>query len=223
MKKELKEIELNQERIKVIINRKNNKNTYIKVVEGNIVVNTHFFMLDKDIERLLILNANKILKILNKQKSQKLLDNQFRYLGKIYELVIRPGRKFTFEKTKDTFYIVSNYDIDKTIEKVYKKEAEILFPQLLTECLKEFNKYYHKLPPKLVIRKMRRRFGTCYYTKDQICLNSQLMKYEIDLIKYVIYHELVHFIEHNHSKKFYACLEKVCPNYKELKKKLNSF
>ena len=223
MKTEIKEVTLQQQNIKVIINRKNNKNTYIKVVDGNIIVNTNKYVSQSDIERLIHQNQHKILKIINKQIGQKLNSNQIRYLGKIYQLVLTSGNKLEIQKTSNAFYVTSKYDYEKTVDLIYKKEAENVLPKLLSECLTEFNKYYRKTPPKLIIRKMTRRYGTCYYTKDQICLNSHLMKYDVDVIKYVIYHELVHFIHHDHSKNFYASLQLVCPNYKELKKKLNNF
>jgi len=36
----------------------------------------------------------------------------------------------------------------------------------------------------------------------------------------VVYHEFCHFLHPDHSKKFYACLSKFVPDWKERKKRL---
>jgi predicted metal-dependent hydrolase len=38
--------------------------------------------------------------------------------------------------------------------------------------------------------------------------------------EYVVVHELAHLIEMNHSKKFYAIVEKYLPDYKERRRML---
>ena len=42
-----------------------------------------------------------------------------------------------------------------------------------------------------------------------------LIAFPIDIIDYVIVHELAHLIEFNHSKKFWAVVSKIDPSYKE--------
>ena len=39
-----------------------------------------------------------------------------------------------------------------------------------------------------------------------------------EIIKYVIVHELVHLIEHNHSTKYWEHVKKIYPNIDEAKK-----
>ena len=43
----------------------------------------------------------------------------------------------------------------------------------------------------------------------------------LECIEYVVLHEFTHFLVANHSKEFYDELSRVCPDYKELKNKLN--
>ena len=55
---------------------------------------------------------------------------------------------------------------------------------------------------------MKRKWGYCNKREKLIKLNSELIKYSINEIDYVIVHELSHFIEFNHSKNFWKYVKK---------------
>ncbi len=74
---------------------------------------------------------------------------------------------------------------------------------------------------RIALRNQKTRFGSCSY-RNNINLNINLMNYDFDVIDYVILHELAHTKIKNHSKDFWSEVEKYCPNYKELRKKLKS-
>ena len=67
---------------------------------------------------------------------------------------------------------------------------------------------------------MRRKWGYCNKRKSLIKLNSDLIKYSINEIDYVIIHELSHFLEFNHSKRFWSFVKKYKKDYKEAQKVL---
>ena len=69
--------------------------------------------------------------------------------------------------------------------------------------------------PEIQIKKMKRRWGACFYQKNRVCFNLVLAHIDYALIDYVIVHELCHFLEANHSKAFYHEIEKRMPDYKE--------
>lgn len=64
---------------------------------------------------------------------------------------------------------------------------------------------------KVSIRQQRTRWGSCSH-KNNISLNAKLAKLPDELMDYVILHELVHTRIHNHSKKFWAELDKYVGN-----------
>ena len=74
---------------------------------------------------------------------------------------------------------------------------------------------------KLTLRNQKTRFGSCSFVNN-INLNINLMNYDFDIIDYVLIHELVHTKVKNHSKTFWNEVEKYCPNYKELRKRLKT-
>ena len=74
--------------------------------------------------------------------------------------------------------------------------------------------------PEIKFRKMVSRWGSCHPQKGILTFSTNLMYAPKECVKYVVWHEFTHFLQANHSAKFYAELEKVCPDWKEYKRKL---
>lgn len=73
--------------------------------------------------------------------------------------------------------------------------------------------------PPFSIRTMRRRWGSCS-GRGELTLNTQLIKVPPFCLDYVILHELAHLKEHNHSKRFYAVLDDLLPDWRRERTKL---
>ena len=76
--------------------------------------------------------------------------------------------------------------------------------------------------PKITVRNMKTRWGSCTPAKKSIRLNLQLIKADIECIEEVALHEIVHFIHQNHSKDFYGVMEKYMPDYKKRGERLKN-
>jgi len=63
-------------------------------------------------------------------------------------------------------------------------------------------------------------WGSCNPKKGVLTFNTYLMYAPPECIKYVVLHEFTHFLQANHSKKFYGELEKVSPQWRECKEQL---
>ena len=72
------------------------------------------------------------------------------------------------------------------------------------------------------LRKMKRQWGNCNH-KGIITINSQLIRYPLNCIDYVLIHELTHLIHLNHGKSFYRLMEQVCPNWNQQRLLLSQF
>ena len=67
------------------------------------------------------------------------------------------------------------------------------------------------------IRQMKTRWGSCNPYKSYINLNIELIKKPKSCIEYVVFHELVHLLYPDHSKKFYDYLTLYMPDWQKRK------
>ena len=67
--------------------------------------------------------------------------------------------------------------------------------------------------PTIRFREMKSRWGSCQPEKCLITLNTRLIGVPYEAAEYVVMHEFVHFLEPNHSKRFYARLSEFMPDW----------
>lgn len=100
----------------------------------------------------------------------------------------------------------------------YRKEIKNKIPEVLEKCVNVVG----KRPNEWRVKNMKTRWGTCNTRDKRIWLNLQLAKKPMDCLEYVTIHELTHLYVPNHGKEFKEYMDIFCPNWKELKKKLNN-
>lgn len=210
-------ININDKQVEVIIiKKKGNKNTYLRVKDDlNLYVTTTFFMTDRKIKEIINDNMDSIIRMYEKQYYKFELKNDFYYLGKKYDLVKTNNKDVIIGDEK--FFIPVDFDIDKWL----KKQALKLFKERLDYW---YNNFDRKIPyPILTVRKMTSRWGVCNSKLVRVTLNLELIKKDISCLDYVIVHELSHFIEMNHSNRFWNVVGKNYPNYKEIRRIMKNY
>ncbi|HEY8118210.1 MAG TPA: SprT family zinc-dependent metalloprotease [Methylophilaceae bacterium] len=75
--------------------------------------------------------------------------------------------------------------------------------------------------PPLFLSNARSRWGSCN-SRGEVRLNWRLLQAPPHIINYVICHELAHLKEMNHSAKFWAVVERICPDYKRAEKEMKT-
>ena len=204
---------LNNIEYDVIITKKNNKNTYVRVKEDlKIYVTTSYFVTNKSIEKILNDNKEYLIKMLNKRQTKNENKQEFYFLGDVYDIIFMPTKKV--EIIDKRIYTNDSKMLDKYILSealiIFKKELDIIY-----------NDFEEKIPyPVLKIRRMKTRWGVCNRKTNTVTLNLELIKYDTSKLKYVIVHELSHFVHFNHSKSFWTLVSKYTPNYKKIRKEL---
>jgi len=114
-------------------------------------------------------------------------------------------------------------DEDKTYRLIYNWKADYaaaLFKERLNLWAAQFPILLPSFQFKL--RKMKRQWGNCNH-KGIITINSQLIRYPLNCIDYVLIHELTHLKHLNHGKSFYRLMEQVCPDWHEQRLLLSQF
>lgn len=100
----------------------------------------------------------------------------------------------------------------KQIECYFKQLAEDIIPLKVTV----YSQKTSLIPTNIKIRQYRARWGSCN-NRGELSFNYLLMMLPIDVIDYVIIHELCHLQHLNHSKEFWQLVSQHFPNYIEAK------
>lgn len=106
-------------------------------------------------------------------------------------------------------------------DRIYSEEQ--LFEVINTACRRLYAHFEKRgvLYPKIKLRRMRSRWGSCNSARGVVTFSKYLAYAPQECIEYVVMHEFTHFLVQNHSARFYTELAKVCPDWKEKRKLLN--
>jgi predicted metal-dependent hydrolase len=142
------------------------------------------------------------------------------YLGRQYKLRIEPSHTNDVRLLKGCLIISVKPEVKPKVllEDWYRQKAVKHFTETVNNVLPLFAKY-KILIPELQIRIMNKRWGSCT-PNGKIILNPELIKAPKGSIEYVVIHELCHLVYHNHTKAFYTLQEKMMPDWKKWKEKL---
>ena len=201
----------NNKNYEIIIEKKNIKNTYIRVKDDlKIYISTSYLTPKFMIKSLIDNNRKQIIKMINKEEEKK--KDGYYYLGK--KIYVKRTTLTNSYFDGQTLYAKSKEEVDKW----YKKEAKKVFRERLDTI---YNSFTENIPyPKLTIRTMKTRWGVCNKKLEKVTLNLSLIYMDVKYLDYVIVHELSHFIHFNHSKEFWKLVSQNEPNYKQIRKEM---
>ncbi len=204
-------VNLNDVLVKVVIIRNNNKNIYFRFDDNlNLIVSANKRIKEKEILKLIKKNELSLGRLLNKAQKRVEKQGEFWYLGNKYTIQYENITEVQFREN-----IVYAKD-EKMLNSFLKQKMGEIF----LEEVNNLRKVIATPDFTLKIRKMKTRWGVCNYKNMTITLNSELIKYSISAIRYVIIHEMCHFEEHNHGANFWKKVSRYEPNYKEIRKEL---
>jgi len=138
------------------------------------------------------------------------------------EIIERRGNpKIVFEDGKMKMYVRPDSTKEKIQEFLDKWYSRIL-KDLSIPLIEEWEKRTGVKVKKLFVRKMKTHWGSCNSTRQTLRLNSELAKRNRECLEYVIVHEMLHIIEKSHNRKFYSLLNRYLPEWKIIRKKMNT-
>ncbi len=216
----------------IIRKKVKNVNLHVKS-DGRIIISANNRVSKKYIEDFILRKADWIEKALQRFESRgancnkefELADGEcVKLLGKEYPIYIIPANQNHIEINDSCIYINTKYPEDKNkIKVLWDKWYGLFIKDIFYEVVKEiYPKFlpYHIAMPNIKIRMMKTRWGSCSVYTGMITLNTALIHAPIECIEYVAAHELTHFLQPNHSSKFYNMLGIIMPDHKERKKLL---
>ena len=233
---EKESVDINGEKIVFFVQRKNIKNINLKVnLDKKVTMSIPMKMEIEIAKEFVKKKAEWIKKQQNyyeafaEEKEKITFENgETVYLiGKQYKMKIIPNTKNNivirgkyFEINIKEKYIENKKYIRKVYDKWLKEYAEQILNDLIIRYQSTLKKYNIKIP-KLEIRQMKSRWGSCIPSSNKVIFNLNLIKTPMCCIEYVVLHELSHFKYQNHSKNFYKFITIFMPDWKERKKILD--
>ena len=193
------QIEINQVEVTVELQKRRNiKHVYLRVLNPKLIqIRTNIYFTIFDAKELVHKKLDWIKNSISKLEEKNINTDEFLYLG---------------VRKKLADFKINNLD------DFYKKEIIKYLPNLV----QEYSNKMKLFPISIKYRKNKRTWGSCNY-KNELNFNILLMKFPIELMEYVVIHELAHIKHKNHSKRFWDLVEEFCPDYKQREKIFKSF
>lgn len=104
-----------------------------------------------------------------------------------------------------------------TLDRWYRRELKSAVPALL----EKWQPIVGVTPDKIIVRRMKTKWGTCVAHADTIYLNPELAKKNPRCLEYIVVHELTHLLERGHGDRFVALMDQFLPEWRALRDELN--
>ena len=208
-------------------------NLAISIVDGQVAISAPWYVSNRKINQAILDKKNWILQKLaeyeekNNAKRSLLEKNKVMVFGEDYNLKIsykmisspelNLGNKVVNINLPFKYRNIDNTKIVNLIlEKFYNRLAE-----KEVEKVMEKNRVSLKMAPNdYKIQKMTNYLGRYIEDKKIIIINPDIVKYNRDILEYIILHEFCHLKYKTHGKNFYKIIENYIPNYKDIESKI---
>lgn len=207
------QIQLDSQTIEYDVTYKHMKSITMRVREGRLMISAPYKTPTSYIEDNIIKYKQRLLpQIMQYNPHGMYHEDGYVYIfNQRYQIVSRDIQKYICQIHDDKLYVY-HHNIQRCVEIYLKK----LLLDYIEEKVIGYLAYDFDLKmPIIEIKKYKGRWGSCFYKDNKITFNLSLVHLEKSLIDYVIVHELVHFLQPNHSTLFYQEIEKRMPDYKQ--------
>ena len=137
----------------------------------------------------------------------------FMFLGKSYplEIVKRQKKELVLE---ESFKLAESASERAKIvfERWYREQAKKILPERVDFYVNQYGFQYQGIK----ITSAKTRWGSCS-SRGSLNFSWRLMQAPLGQVDYVVVHELVHTVHHNHSRRFWKKVERIMPDFKQRK------
>lgn len=149
----------------------------------------------------------------------------FLYLGEEYPLQIEVDKDIKVTSImilRGNLYIKAPVrDVNmlrQAVEKWYREKCLVK----VMERVDYYKEIVGEKPIKVRVKEQKRRWGSCT-SRGHILFNWRCIMAPLDVIDYIVVHEMCHLIHMNHSKAFWELVEYILPDYKERRNWLKKY
>jgi len=226
-----KEYEYNKQKIDyhVIYKKRKSLGIYIDVY-GNIELRVPRETSDEQISQMIEAKWNWII---SKQKEMKEKTKGFKekeyvegevflYLGKSYPIKIQEVQFIKNESVvlleEELVISIKEYDNNKDKEERIKKLLKKFYYQrckaLVNERITYYQPNFRVKPRGFKIANNKKTWGTCNSMRE-LTFNWKLAMAPIEVLDYVVVHEMCHMVHLNHDRSFWRLVGKYIPDYED--------
>jgi len=160
----------------------------------------------------------------DRQTKRQMLSGESHYVwGRRYRLdVTRTSGHYGVEISGSTLYVITPEGSEAetrfgTLDRWYRRQLKAVVPDLVAKWAGIIGVD----APKVVVRRMKTKWGTCAMGTHTILLNSELAKKDPRCLEYIIVHEMTHFVERGHGDRFVALMDQYLPDWQARRDDLN--
>lgn len=160
----------------------------------------------------------------NEYGEENLKLNTIAFLGKRYNLKITKDVGTSVIVSDNlkciTFHVNNRRRYKDDVKRWYSSQTR----KIVAERLTQIRRMDPELPSynKVTIKQQRSSWGSCS-KNGSLNFNLLLASLPLELIDYVIIHELAHLVELNHSKEFWKIVETIDPEFESHRKLLRDY
>ena len=211
------------------VNKAVNRNMYITVQNGEVVVNAPWYFTSNKIQQIVQEKKNWILSKMQEYEENLSNIQSVKIFGKNYDVQVE------YKNIKaPELNLRENYKIEIILPAKYKKvgneqilkmSIEKMYEQIANTEIEDIMEKTRKMlgiaPEDYEIRKMEKTLGKC--EDGKITIAPELMQYKREVIEYVVAHEFCHLKYKTHGKRFYQIIEKYIPGYRKYEREIQEF
>ena len=211
------------------VNKAINRDMYITVQNGEVVVNAPWYFSSNKIQTLVEEKKNWILSKL-KENEQNLTNIQYvKIFGRYYDIKVSYKNiktpELNLEENSEIKIILPIKYKKIGNEQILKISIQKMYEQIAINELEDIMEKVRIMlgiaPEEYRIENIDKTLGKC--VDKIITINPNLMQFKKETIEYVIIHEFCHLKYKSHCKKFYEMIDKNIKDYKKYEKELEGF
>ncbi len=207
-----------------VITRKNMKTVRVRVKEDGIIhVSAPPAASEDFIKRFLLENAVELVRLLDRAAQKKANAPDYTdgsaipHLGGRLLLCWHSSPRPTERIGNELHLFARNPDEARVAVRQWEISVCVeLYRCINREVYEHFRREGFEVPlAHIQIKEMTTRWGSCTAATGRISMNFRLLRYPVESIRGVFYHEYTHFLHQDHSPKFYGLLLQMYPDYRK--------